>query len=91
MFGTETWKDDLKERGPRRTLPCDHPESIVHESGTNSDIMQVIIEEEINVLEESATVLVVCGLKGILPCNTLETVEKMDNMGEVFSVGHVIT
>ena len=53
--------------------------------------MQVIIEEEINVLEESATVLVVCGLKGILPCNTLETVEKMDNMGEVFSVGHVIT
>jgi len=86
MFGMGTWKDDFGERGPRRTLLCNSPENTVHESGTNSDTMQIIVEEEMKALEESATVLVVCGLKSSLSCSALETLEKMDNVEQVIDV-----
>jgi len=87
MFGTKAWTDDLIERGIRRTLPCNRPENnIVKESDTNSDILQVILEEETKFIKKGATVLVVCGLKSSLPCNTFEKLKNIKNLGAILDV-----
>jgi len=86
MFGTKAWKDDLIELGMRRTLPCDRHDNTVKESDTNSDTLQVILEEEAKFLDIGATVLVVCGIKNSLPCSTFEKLQNIDDLGAILDV-----
>merc|ERR1740139_654735 len=86
MFGTKAWADDLRERGIRRTLPCNRPDNTVKESDTNGDILQVILEEETKFIKKGATILVVCGLKSSEPCNTFEKLKNIKNLGTIVDV-----
>eukprot|EP00555_Chaetoceros_dichaeta_P002053 CAMPEP_0198248886 /NCGR_PEP_ID=MMETSP1447-20131203/544_1 /TAXON_ID=420782 /ORGANISM="Chaetoceros dichaeta, Strain CCMP1751" /LENGTH=1199 /DNA_ID=CAMNT_0043933377 /DNA_START=21 /DNA_END=3621 /DNA_ORIENTATION=+ len=86
MFGVNTWKSDEKKRGPRRTLDCDQVETKDEGKKMSSDVMDIILEENMKFVEKDATVLVVCGVINSQPCNTLDRIKKDGNFKEIIDV-----
>jgi len=83
MFGVSTWKEDEKNRGPRKTQICDEStQSIAQDSALENNSVDIILMESMSLLRDNnAFAVVLCDEHK--PCNSLEILKKNDKISEV--------
>ena len=85
MRGTDTWKQDKQEIGPKifQNRDC----TPKHGSGEiNQDVIDTVVEETLNLIDEkNAVVAVLCGTEKE-SCGSLEVVQKSDKVGAAVAI-----
>jgi spermidine synthase len=88
MFGLQTWKEDEKSRGPRRTDECDQPIQRFERKTIEANLVEEVILEEtikVSVMPNEGRIVVICGKERDGPCQSAETLKR------IYDNSHVTT
>lgn len=82
MFGTSTWVLDEKNHGPHYDTNCFKnvmkDEIISTDILADKNVVSIILEESITLVHNKAPMIaVVCGDESLIPCRSIELIEKM--------------
>jgi len=84
MFGVSTWKDDIKNRGPRSTQACDHRhEASIRDDSVEKSTIDHVLEGFVTlVTDDGLSVAVLCG-EDLEACRSLRVLEEQENIGDI--------
>ena len=99
MFGIKSWKDDMKERGPRFVQPCmdENNKALSNNDGikiqnvipVNPSFADYVLEEMITLAQDKEDdglkVIVFCGKKGV-ECESLNTLQKNERVSQILRI-----